>query len=173
MYRTTERPDDERRAQQPCYGFGNVKFNSPEHDGGQGADRPEGAMLQIAIGIQRAAFHQQQRETAHEHGPGTEAKGDDDEIVGHGEGADHAVEREAGVEHFQVEEAGGALLDHLGVSGFLVAAEQGRQALDQDEHHHAPDAEFALPGRVAERPRRRQHYEQGQRRLDRFQLAQP
>jgi hypothetical protein len=60
--RAPQRCGDQHRADQAGDGLGDVHMHADEHDRRQRADRPEGAMLQVAVGLERAAIHQHQRE---------------------------------------------------------------------------------------------------------------
>ena len=80
------------------------------------------AVLQINKLIQRTLADQEHRHRAHEHRADGQAQHDDDDVVGDGERADHAVKAERGVQHFQVQEAADAAardrFDQVAIAAF-------------------------------------------------------
>ena len=96
--------DNEARADQTGHHLGDVHDCLQEHDHRQRDDRIERAVLEVAVLGERALLHEHDRQAPDEHGADAEADGDDEEVVREREGADHAVEAEARVEHLEVEE---------------------------------------------------------------------
>jgi preprotein translocase subunit SecA len=92
--RAPQRQSDQHRADQPGYRFGDLHplIGRRQHDDRQRNDRPERAVLQIAVFRQRALIDQHDRQRAHEHRADAKAQRDDEQVVRQRERADHPVE---------------------------------------------------------------------------------
>ncbi len=76
-----------------------------QQQGGERADRPVRAVVEVDVLGQRALLDQEHGDRPDVHGADeAEAESNDDRVGGDGERADHAVEGERAVQHFQVEE---------------------------------------------------------------------
>src|SRR3546814_17730556 len=70
-------------------------------------------MFEITIFGQCALLHEEDRHRTDEHRANAEADGDDEQVVRKCECTDHAVEREACVEDFEIKEGAEACLCYL------------------------------------------------------------
>jgi len=89
-----ERQSDEPGTDEPGHGLGDLVADGEQHDGSQGDDRVERAVLEVRVFGKRAAIDQHHRHRSDEHGADPETERDDEQVVGQGERTDHAVERE-------------------------------------------------------------------------------
>ena len=99
-------------------------------------------MLQIAVLGQGPPLNQQDRQRTHEHGPDRQAQGDNHHVVRQGEGPDHPVEAERGIQHIEIEEAAQPGPDHdpRRTLRRLAHFQQGADGLDRDEGRDAQNA---------------------------------
>lgn len=172
----TDREADEDNADQAGDPLRDVEVDGEDHACGEDADGPVGTVLQVAVLGQRVGADQVDRHRTHEQRADAETDGDQDDHVGHGEGAGDSVEGERRVLDLQVHEGREgrctgleglgcvALQGELGgvvvlvVLLVLVALEEGVQGSDDDVQHdrgHAPGEDpgfLVLRGRGGHEP---------------------
>src|SRR3546814_6392380 len=90
--------------------FGDMLERVDVHDRRQSDDRVKCTMFEITIFGQCALLHEEDRHSTDEHRANAEADGDDEQVVRKCECTDHAVEREARVEDFEIKKGADACL---------------------------------------------------------------
>src|SRR5690606_15120308 len=102
--RAGERGDDQPGSEAAGDPLGDVVPDADQHAGGQRADRPVRAVLQVHVLVQRALADEEDRQRSDVHGADAEAERDHYRVGADGERADDAVEAERRVQHLQVQE---------------------------------------------------------------------
>ncbi|MPL94347.1 hypothetical protein SDC9_40500 [bioreactor metagenome] len=164
--RGEEGQPDQHRAKQAGDDLGDMHHRLQEHDQAEDQDRPEGTVFEIAELGEGVLLDQHDRHRAHVKRADAKADGDQEQVLGQREGADHPVEAERGIEHLEIEEGAKARPRRLG--GERGAVEHLAQHLDGEEGQeprHRSEQEIALGAR-RQQPHEEQHHRQHEADLE-------